>query len=477
MNCIADPIQRPGRGILFLLGTMVLGALVCAGSAAAQENTKLGTGALPSPSSPVLFDSAFGSNALNSPTSGPSNTAIGALALSRDTTGQGNTATGVAAMESNTTGSENTADGSSALAGDSGSFNTAIGASAMTQNTTGNDNTAVGYFAMALNSSGNLNTASGFRALVSNKAGSGNTASGADALQSNSTGLYNTAAGYRALVANTTGGSGTAAGVNALWKNTTGTQNTAVGTNTMFSNTTGSNNTALGNEAGFSLTTGSNNVDIGNLGVAAESGTIRIGTQGTQSKAFIAGISSTMVTGDAVLVSSTGQLGMMVSSARYKREIHDMDAASSNLMKLRPVTFRYKDDPQGIKQYGLVAEEVARVYPELVSYDHGKVESVHYLTLTAMLLNELQKQALELQKQATELRNQRQENAQQVEQIKRLSAQMAAVRTVFEEHLSKLERMIQAKNGDGKLAASRLRLSECTAPPALSELGTLRAGN
>src|SRR5271170_4058771 len=133
-----------------------------------------------------------------------------------------------------------------------------------------------------------------------------------------------------------------------------------------------------------------------------------------------------------------------------------MDEASSNLMKLRPVTFRYKNDPQGIKQYGLVAEEVARVYPELVSYDHGKVESVHYLTLTAMLLNELQKQTVGLQKQAAELRSQRRENAQQAEQIKRLSAQVAderVQRAAFEERLSKLEQTMQARNGDGKLAA------------------------
>src|SRR5271169_1087154 len=107
----------------------------------------------------------------------------------------------------------------------------------------------------------------------------------------------------------------------------------------MIANTTGSNNVALGYQSGSSLTTGGNNVDIGNLGVAAESNTIRIGKQGTQTATFIAGISSTMVTGDAVLVSSTGQLGMMMSSARYKRDIHDMDDASSNLMKLRPVTF------------------------------------------------------------------------------------------------------------------------------------------
>src|SRR5271170_414955 len=132
-----------------------------------------------------------------------------------------------------------------------------------------------------------------------------------------------------------------------------------------------------------------------------------------------------------------------------------MDEASSNLMKLRPVTFRYKDDPQGIKQYGLVAEEVARVYPELVTYDQGKVESVHYLTLTAMLLNELQKQAVGLQRQATELHNETRKNAQQAEQIERLSAQVAEVKTVFEERLSKLEQTMQAKNGSAKLAAAR----------------------
>jgi hypothetical protein len=231
-----------------------------------------------------------------------------------------------------------------------------------------------------------------------------------------------------------------------------------VGFAAMFNSTAGSNNIALGLRAGQALIAGSNNIDIGNFGASGDSNTIRIGTQGTQKATYIAGISSTMVTGDAVLVSSTGKLGMMMSSARYKRDIHDMNEASSNLMKLRPVTFRYKDDPQGIKQYGLVAEEVARVYPELVSYDHGKVESVHYLTLTGMLLNELQKQAVGLQKQAKELHNESRENAQQVEQIKRLSAQVAdekAQRAAFEERLSKLEQTMQARNGDGKLAAAR----------------------
>ena len=171
----------------------------------------------------------------------------------------------------------------------------------------------------------------------------------------------------------------------------------------MFSNTTGSNNIALGYQAGLSLTTGSNNIDIGNLGVAAESNTIRIGTQGTQTATYIAGIFNSAASGDAVEVSSTGKLGIVVSSARYKRDIHDMDNASSNLLKLRPVTFVYKQDPQGERQYGLIAEEVARIYPELVVYGtDGKVVSMRYHELIPMLLNEAQKQAEQIEKQAEE---------------------------------------------------------------------------
>src|SRR5208337_1536375 len=166
--------------------------------------------------------------------------------------------------------------------------------------------------------------------------------------------------------------------------------------------TVGSGNIALGFEAGQALTTGNNNIDIGNVGKAAEKQTIRIGTQGAQTAAFVQGIHDTPVTGDteAVAVSSTGQLGIVPSSARFKRDIRDMGTASLGLMKLRPVTFRYKDDSQAIEQYGLVAEEVQRVYPELVSHGaDGKVESVRYMTLIAMLLNELQKQNRELKNQ------------------------------------------------------------------------------
>ncbi len=195
------------------------------------------------------------------------------------------------------------------------------------------------------------------RSPQSNTTGIDETAIGALALQNNTTGLYNTAAGFQALNANTTGGFDTATGVNALLSNTTGQTNTAVGNGAMSANTTGSNNIALGFHSGSSLTTGGNNVDIGNPGVAAESNTIRLGKQGTQTATFIAGIARSSVTGDAVVVSSTGQLGIVVSSARYKRDIHDMDAVSDNLMKLRPVTFRYKNDPTGTRQYGLIARK------------------------------------------------------------------------------------------------------------------------
>jgi hypothetical protein len=208
-------------------------------------------------------------------------------------------------------------------------------------------------------------------------------------------------------------------------KNTTGQENTAVGVDAMLSNTTGSNNIALGYQAGSSLTTGHNDVDIGSLGVAAESNTIRIGTEGKQTATYVAGIFDSAVTGDAVVVSNTGRLGIVRSAARYKRDIHDMDEASSNLMKLRPVTFRYKDDPQGMKQYGLVAEQVRQVYPELVTYDgHGKLESVRYQELVPMLLNEVQRQQRDLAELRAENRTLRSALLQVQGRVEQMAAQL-----------------------------------------------------
>src|SRR5262249_13753392 len=146
--------------------------------------------------------------------------------------------------------------------------------------------------------------------------------------------------------------------------------------------------------AGNNLTTGAYNVDIANQGVAGDAKTIRIGTQGPQNRTFVAGISGVPVSGADVVVSATGQLGVGASSARYKQDIKDMGGSTDRLLQLRPVTFKYRSDEQGIIQYGLVAEDVERIYPELVGYDvDGKVESVRYSMLTSMLLNELQKQS------------------------------------------------------------------------------------
>jgi hypothetical protein len=189
--------------------------------------------------------------------------------------------------------------------------------------------------------------------------------------------------------------------------------------------------------------------------VAAESNNIRVGTQGTQTATYIAGISGSMVTGDAVMVSGTGQLGIVMSSARYKRDIQDMDAASVGLLKLRPVTFRYKQDPKGERQYGLIAEEVARVYPELVSRGTDeKVESVHYFTLIAMLLNEFQKQAKEVRNQSRENEHQAEQiqqlteqSEQQAVQNRRLSAQVAQLKGMFEQAMA-------AQRGTRSLAAA-----------------------
>ena len=206
--------------------------------------------------------------------------------------------------------------------------------------------------------------------------------------------LDNTATGDQALLNNTTGSDNTANGGSALRFNTTGNNNTANGALALFSNTTGSSNIALGISAGANLTTGSSNIDIGNLGVAGESATIRIGS-GNQTSTFIAGINGTAVTGTGVVVSASGQLGVAPSSARFKYEIKPMDKASEALLALKPVTFRYKKelDSEGVPQFGLVAEEVAKTNPDLVVRDkERKPYTVRYDAVNAMLLNEFLKE-------------------------------------------------------------------------------------
>jgi hypothetical protein len=318
-----------------------------------------------------------------------------------------NTAIGFDALYGNTTGYENTAVGDSALLSNTTGFaNVASGDYALYSNTTGTRNTAIGSGVMVNNTVGYSNTATGEEALEDNTTGFNNTANGAVALTFNTTGTRNTAVGAGALAFNN-GDDNTGLGIAALNFNTTGGANTAIGDSALSANTSGSNNIAIGQLAGGALTTGGNNIDIGNAGVAGESGTIRIGTRRTQTKTFIAGISKTTVAGGVgVVVNTNGQLGTVTSSARYKEAIQPMAKASEALLALQPVTFRYKKelDPEAIPQFGLIAEQVAKVDPDLVARDEeGKPYTVRYEAVNAMLLNEFLKEHRKVEAQGAHI--------------------------------------------------------------------------
>jgi endosialidase-like protein len=262
---------------------------------------------------------------------------------------------------------------------------------------------------------------------VGGNTASTNTADGNQALFSDTTGDGNTANGHHALYSNTTGAGNTATGLQALYSNTASVNNTADGIFALLNNTTGNQNIALGYAAGSNLTTGDNNIDIGNAGVAAEANTIRIGKQGTQTKTFIAGINGTAVMGGAVKVNAAGQLGTAPSSRRFKTEIKQMDTASEAILALKPVTFRYKQeiDQEGIPQFGLVAEEVEKVNPDLVTRDaKGEVYTVRYEAVNAMLLNEFLKEHRTVQGQQNEIDALKAELKEQKALIQRVSAQI-----------------------------------------------------
>jgi len=409
---------------------------------AGDDNTAGGWRALGSNTTGSV-DTAVGASALGSNTTGQQNTAIGSAALSSNTTGCCNTASGNAALYSNTTGSGNTADGNAALESNTGSSNTAVGSAALTFNTTGSGNTASGFEALQNNTTGSSNTASGSNALASNTLGGGNTASGTNALVYNTNGNYNTASGVDALQSNTTGSNNTASGTNALEFNITGSGNTASGDSALQNSTTGSNNIAIGLNAARNLGgSNSNNIHIGSQGRANDNGTIRIGGNTAlgdpvaQTSFFVAGVNNVNLGGDTnavgVLIdTTTGQLGVASSSRRYKEDIEDMGDASRDLMRLRPVTFRYKKpfaDGSKPVQYGLIAEEVDEVYPDLVAHSaDGQIETVKYQVLDSMLLNEVQKQQAEIGAQKEQLRRLEQQNVSLQERLDKLEAAMLAM--------------------------------------------------
>ena len=354
----------------------------------------------------------------------PTNTADGEGAFGGGV-GFYNSAFGFYALLFNGGADYNTGVGAGALLNNTADENTAVGAAALFSNTTGGGNTANGAFALFNNNTGNDNTANGSRALENNTTGDENTAIGNGAMHDNTTGNVNTVTGSNALFSNTTGGSNTANGSGALNQNTTGSFNTALGAQALPGNTTGSHNIALGDSAGLFLTTGDNNIDIGSLGVADESSTIRIGEPAAQTATFIAGISGTAVVGDAVVVDGDGQLGTVASSARFKKDIKPMNKASEAILCLKPVSFRYKSDTKERPQFGLIAEEVAKVNPDLVVRDrNGEIYTVRYDAVNAMLLNEFLKEHKKVEEQQASIAELKTTVAQQQKGMAVLTAQL-----------------------------------------------------
>jgi Chaperone of endosialidase len=375
------------------------------------------------------------------------NTAEGQAALLNLTTGTFNTAVGFLSLRGNTEGNFNTAIGAGALLANTGDNNTATGAGTLLSNTTGVRNTANGAFALLSNTEGSSNTASGFQALFSNTTGNFNTATGNRALFDNTSGFENTANGESALENNTIGSNNTANGQSALAGNTTGSQNTGNGFRALANNTTGSLNTANGSSALENNTTGSGNIALGaqaGSAVTTANNVICIGHDGANvnNSCFISQIFGKPVGNDAlaVLVDSFGKLGTMSSSQRFKKEIRPMDKASEAILGLKPVTFHYKSDTKDMPQFGLIAEEVAEINPDLVVRDgNGEIYTVRYDAVNTMLLNEFLKEHRKVEEQGATIAQLKQDfqsrlsaQEKQIEALtavlQRVSAQLEASR-------------------------------------------------
>jgi len=394
-------------------------------------------------------NTAEGTNALLSLTTGGYNTAVGWFSLQSNLIGNLNTALGAGTLLSNT-GDNNTATGAGALLNNtSGTSNTAAGVFALFDNTTGSSNTASGFGALGNNTSGNSNTANGTNALLNNTTAGNNTAIGYQTLLNNTVGFGNTAIGFQALQGNTIGNANTAIGGTTLSGNTTGGGNTAFGSGTLSNNSTGDSNTAIGNGALSFNTTGSENVALGEGAggnVTTATNVICIGNDGANvnHSCFIGnirGVTPAQPDAVAVFIDSAGQLGTVSSSRRYKTDIQPMDRASQAVLDLKPVTFHYKSDGTKAAQFGLIAEEVAAVDPDLVVRDkNGEVYTVRYDAVNAMLLNEFLKEHRKVAEQETtiaQLRKDLQVNStRQQKQIDALTAGLQKVSAELDLHKS-----------------------------------------
>jgi uncharacterized coiled-coil protein SlyX len=385
-----------------------------------------------------IWNTGTGFEALNHLTAGNQNTATGLRALFSDTNGGYNTATGVYSLFSNTSGFFNVGNGAYSLGNNTtGLHNTATGYAALYRNADGTDNTAAGFAALYHNTTAAFNCAFGEFALFNNLKAWTNNAFGVEALYNNLTGETNNAFGTGALFANTEGESNNAFGHLALENNTTGVWNNAFGYQALDSNVSGTGNTAIGDSAGLDIT-GDGNVCIGE-GVSGETGvsdSTYIRNVNTTAQPIVGGV-------DGVTVDlTTGKLGHGVSSRRYKEQIKPMDKASELLFSLKPVTYRYKKeiDPKQTLDFGLIAEEVAKVSPDLAVRDEkGQVSNVRYNAISAMLLNEFLKEHQQVVEQQATIAELKSTVAQQQKGMDVLTAQLKEQATQIQKVSAQIE--------------------------------------
>jgi uncharacterized coiled-coil protein SlyX len=391
-------------------------------------------------------NTADGSGVLINLTTGLNNSGFGFQALTQNTSGNNNTADGFRALRNNTTGKDNTATGAQALFsntiinGISGSGNTGTGSQALKSNTTGSFNTATGYHALLKNNGGNFNTANGHQALASNTTGTGNTATGVNALVFSTTSAHNTAYGDSALYSNTNGDSNTATGYLALYTNKSGRLNTAVGETALYS-AKGTQNIGIGTGAGANIGLGNGNICLGHTGITGDNNTMRLGIDNgyVTTRTFITGVYDVNEGGTiaAVYINSAGQLGTQPpsSSRRFKHGIEPIGDVSEAVLCLNPVSFRYNGDAKATPQFGLIAEEVAKINPDLVLRDeHNEIYTVRYDAVNAMLLNEFLKEHRNVAEQQIKVAAQQSTIAELkttvAQQQKQIEALIATVRKV-----------------------------------------------
>ena len=330
-------------------------------------------------------------------------------------------------------------------------FNTAEGQNALFGLTTGIGNTAVGWFSLFSNTDGSFNTALGAGTLLFNLGnqasgeGTQNTAIGTAALLNNTTGASNTATSTTALLNNTTGNDNVATGVRALFSNTTGSSNIAIGSSALPNNTSGNFNIAVGSGAGGAITDAFNCIAIGHSGA------------NVNQSCFIGNIRNAVVAPDAmpVLIDSAGKLGTTNgSSRRFKTQIKPMDQASESILALKPVTFCYAGDNTSTLQFGLIAEDVVEVNPELTVRDKaGELMSVRYDAVNVMLLNEFLKEHRKVEELKSAMAQQRKDFETAIVQQRKATEALVARLNEQEARIQKVSAQVETSSAVRQILA------------------------